>query len=75
MKHEQAKIPCGPWPADPKQKEMGAYLLLTCDNAFEAFGLALLTRVAGMPLEDVEELITGAKKDVKSKKVHSYSRQ
>lgn len=73
--HERLKIPYGLWPADPRQKEMGAYLLLTADSAFAAFGYGLLTRAFGMSLKDVEELVRGAKTDSRSRKIHSYARQ
>lgn len=69
------KIPFGTWPADQRQKEMGAYLLLTADSAFEAFGYALLTRVLGMDIKEVEDVIRLAKKDSKSRKIHTYSMQ
>lgn len=73
--HLRYKIPYGTWPADRKQKEMGAYLLLTAENAFEAFALAPLTREAAMPLEEVEQLIRLAKRDSTNRKMHSYSLQ
>lgn len=73
--HEKLKIPYGLWPADPKQKEMGAYLLLASESAFAAFGYGLLTRAFGMCLENVEELVRGARTDSKSRKIHSYSMQ
>lgn len=73
--HEKLKVPYGLWPADPKQKEMGAYLLLTSESAFGAFGYGLLTRAFDMRLEDVENLIRGARADSRSRKIHSYSRQ
>ncbi|PWW76808.1 S-adenosyl-L-methionine-dependent methyltransferase [Tuber magnatum] len=73
--HEETKIPLGTWPAEKKQKEMGAFLLLTTENAFEAFGMALLTRSLGMGIPEVEELITAAKRESRSKKTHTYSSQ
>jgi len=69
------KISLGTWSADKKQKEMGAFLLLTTENAFEAFGMALLTRTLGMETQDTEELIRGAKKESRSRKIHSYFTQ
>jgi len=72
VNHEEIKISLGTWPADKKQKEMGAFLLLTTDNAFEAHGMALLTRTLGMGTPEVEELIAGAKKESRSRKIHSY---
>lgn len=73
--YEMIKCPFGTWPADPKQKEIGAFCLLTAENAFEAFGLALLTRVLGMPIEDVRQLIEDTKKDARNRKIHSYAKQ
>lgn len=68
-------MPLGTWPADPKLKEIGAFFALTAETGFEAFGLALLTRVLGMELEVVKELIDQSKKEVKSRKVHAYAKQ
>lgn len=73
--HEKMKIPYGTWPADRKQKEMGAYLLLTADTAFSAFAYGLLTRASRMDIEEVDELVRLARTDSKSRKVHSYARQ
>lgn len=73
--YEMKKCPFGTWPADPKQKEIGAFCLLTAENAFEAFSLALLTRVLEMPIEEVQKLIEGTKKDSRNRKIHSYSKQ
>lgn len=75
LTHKTMKVPFGTWPADPKQKEMGAYLYMTAEKGFEAFGLALLTRVLEMDLKEAQELITQAKKESKSRKIHSYSFQ
>lgn len=73
--HQIMKIPFGTWPADKSQKEMGAYLYMTAEEGFAAFGMALLTRVLEMSVDDVNTLIAQAKIDAKSRKIHSYSRQ
>lgn len=73
--YEMKKCPFGTWPADPKQKEIGAFFLLTGENAFESLGLALLTRVMGMPVDEVKVLVERAKKDAKSRKIHCYAKQ
>lgn len=73
--HEKMKIPYGLWPADPKQKEMGAYLLLASESAFGAFGYGLMTRAFEMGIKEVDELVRGARADSKSRKLHSYSMQ
>lgn len=65
----------GTWPADPKLKELGAYLLLTTETAFEAFGMALFTRDMGMSVAEATEIVKGAERDCRNRKIHSYSRQ
>jgi len=75
VRHEVMKLPHGTWPADKKQKEIGAYMLLTTEDAFEAYGMALLTRTLGMKIPEVQELITAAKKESRSRKVHAYAPQ
>ena len=72
VNHEEVKLSLGTWPADKKQKDIGAYTLLLTEDGFEAFGMALLTRTLGMDVLEVKELIAGAKKESRSKSVHSY---
>lgn len=73
--HQMAKIPIGPWAADRKQKEMGAYILLSADSGFEAFGIQLFTNVLGMASEEAQELIKETLRQAKSRKIHSYGLQ
>lgn len=72
--YQMKKIPLGTWPADPKQKEMGAYLLLNAETAYNAVGMSLMTGM-GMPPEEVDEIVQGCLKDSRSRKIHSYSKQ
>ena len=75
VNHEEMKVPLGTWPADKKQKDIGAFTLLTTEHAFESFGMALFTRTLGMEAPEAMELIEGAKKESRSKKIHSYTLQ
>lgn len=75
VNHEEVKVPLGTWPADKKQKDLGAFMLLTTEHAFEAFGMALFTRTLGMGAPEAKELIAEAKKESRSKKIHSYTIQ
>ena len=75
VNHEELKVPLGTWPADKKQKDIGAFTLLTTEHAFESFGMALFTRTLGMETSEAMELIAGAKKESRSKRIHSYSPQ
>lgn len=65
-------LPLGSWPKDPKQKELGRWAAATLESGFEAYGMALLTRVLGMDVEDVNKLIADCKAEVKSRKIHAY---
>jgi hypothetical protein len=69
------KLPLGLWAADRKMKEIGAYLLLNAESAYDAFGMALFTRELGMTVEEAREIVTGAEKDSRNKKIHAYSKQ
>lgn len=73
--YEIYKIPVGTWPADKRQKEMGAYLLLNAETGFDAIGTALFTRELGMDKDKAREIVDGAWRDVKNRKIHTYSTQ
>lgn len=69
------KLPLGTWPADPKQKMIGAYVLITAESAFEAFGMRFLTSVSGMDTEEAVNIVKEAKKDAHNRQIHSYAKQ
>lgn len=73
--HRICKIPLGPWAADKKQKEMGAYILLSVQTGFEAFGMKLFTNIWEMSSSEAKTLIEEVKRDANSKKVHGYGIQ
>ena len=75
MNHEEMKLPLGTWAADKKHQDMGAFTLLTTEHGFESYGMALFTRILGIEVPEAKELIAGAKKDSRSKRIHSYSTQ
>jgi len=53
------KVPFGPWPSDPKLKELGRWTLLSFDTGLEGYVLATLTRALGVSTwpSDVETLL------------------
>lgn len=73
--YETIKLPLGTWPADKKQKEKGAYLLLNAETAFDAFGTGLFTRELGMTVDEANEIVEGAGRDSKNRKIHAYNIQ
>lgn len=73
--HEIAKGPLGPWAANRKEKEIGAYVLLSAETGFEAFGIGLFTNVLGMEAEEAQKIIQETLKQAKSRKIHAYGKQ
>jgi hypothetical protein len=67
------KIPLGSWPADPLQREIGECYLMLSETGFEALGMALLTRNLGMDPSDVTKLVNSAKRELSSKRTHTYN--
>jgi hypothetical protein len=68
------RLPLGPWPKDKKLKEIGKWFQLSAESGFEAYGLALFTRVLGMDLEEFQRLVADCKAEVRGKRVHSYTK-
>lgn len=73
--HRGAKIPLGPWAADSKQKEMGAYVLLSAESGFEAFGIQLFTGVLKMKTDEAQAIIQQTLKQAKNRRIHAYTMQ
>ncbi|TGZ79511.1 S-adenosyl-L-methionine-dependent methyltransferase [Ascodesmis nigricans] len=68
-----ARIPCGAWPKEPNAKRVGATQHLNLQTGLEAHGLNIFTQVLEMTVEEANELIAAALKDVERRKVHSYT--
>lgn len=65
-------MPTGPWPKDPKMKELGYWALINSESSFEAYGLALFTRVLGMGGEEAKDLCIRAGRDSSNGHIHLY---
>ncbi|TVY35880.1 putative methyltransferase [Lachnellula subtilissima] len=64
--------PMNKWPKDPKFKELG---LWTCENLVWGVGglsMALLTRVCGWSVEEVEAYLVNVRKEIRDTRIHSY---
>jgi hypothetical protein len=75
IEHRVMKIPLGAWPADRKQKEMGAYLYLTVESAYEAFGLRYFIDILGLDLAFVKDLIERSKSEADDRNIYTYTKQ
>lgn len=74
LHYQMMKIPLGTWPADPKQKELGGFLLMNAQTAYDAVGRLLMASV-GMEQKDINDIVEGCVRESKSRKIHSYSKQ
>jgi len=72
LRHVAKKIPLGAWAKDKKQKQLGNWFELICETGFDAFGTALLTRVAKMDNSEVKKLTADVMAEIKGRKMHSY---
>lgn len=73
--HKEIKVPTGMWPRDKRQKEIGAYLLLSVESGFEAFGLKPFTEVWKMTEEEAKEFCAQVLAQARNKLIHGYSMQ
>lgn len=67
------KMPLGPWPKDPKLREIGRWHLLECYQGIEGWSFALLTRLMGWSIEEVQLLLAEVRQAFKDKSVHAYT--
>ena len=69
--HRKVRLPIGPWPKDPKLKEIGMYNLTQVLGGLEAFSLRLYCQVLGWSKEDVLLLTSQVRKELKTLGVHA----
>ncbi|KAH7336594.1 S-adenosyl-L-methionine-dependent methyltransferase [Rhexocercosporidium sp. MPI-PUGE-AT-0058] len=67
------KLPLGPWPKDPRQKEIGRYELVQMVAAVEPFTLAIFTRTLGWSNERAQALMEGVRNELKDRRNHLYA--
>lgn len=72
LKEEIYKVPLGPWPKNPRQKEVAMYNLLNLLQAAEVFTMALFSRVLGWESKKIVEFLERVKREFKNKNIHSY---
>ncbi|KAF2176547.1 S-adenosyl-L-methionine-dependent methyltransferase [Zopfia rhizophila CBS 207.26] len=66
------KWPIGPWPKDPKLKEIGAYNRLDWEEGIERWAMYLFTKCLGWRAEEIQVLIAGIKSELHDKGIHGY---
>jgi ubiquinone/menaquinone biosynthesis C-methylase UbiE len=73
--HEKVvKIPLGPWPKDPRMKEIGRYQREHMAMGIEPYTLGLLGKVLGWSEAECRVLIAKVVSDIRNKALHLYIR-
>lgn len=72
VKAVMKKLPIGPWPKDPRMKELGGYGLAIIETGLKSYGFAMFTRVLGMKPSEVAELCDNAFDEFCRSDVHAY---
>jgi hypothetical protein len=52
---------------------MGAFFLCICETGYEAYGLAIMTRMLGMDVDEAAKICKAAWTTAKLKSVHGYN--
>ncbi|KAF8459795.1 S-adenosyl-L-methionine-dependent methyltransferase [Kalaharituber pfeilii] len=66
-------LPQNPWPADKREKELGAYVMYFILESIPSYGTAALTRILGMQRVEAEALLASARRDVQDTSNKFYS--
>jgi len=67
------KVPMGPWPKDPKQKEIGKCFRVQFLEAISSYSVGLLPAVLGWAPEEVSVLLAQVRSESKDLSIHNYT--
>ncbi|KKA20747.1 UMTA methyltransferase family protein [Rasamsonia emersonii CBS 393.64] len=73
VKESVFKVPIGPWPKDPKLKEIGRYQQYQQIQALEFYTPALLSRVLGWNNMEIQVILSKAQSELKDHSIHLYT--
>ncbi|TDZ40530.1 putative methyltransferase tdiE [Colletotrichum trifolii] len=69
---KKEKWPLGPWPKDPRYREIGDWSQAAFFQGLEGFTLALFTRVLGWTREETLVFCAEVRQELKERRVHGY---
>ena len=72
VSYQDFKVPIGTWPADRKQREIGAFQLVAMLDGIQGLTIALWTRFLDWSVEEIEVFLAKIRPEFKDRKVHSY---
>ncbi|KAL1989317.1 hypothetical protein VTN96DRAFT_79 [Rasamsonia emersonii] len=67
VKEESFKVPIGPWPKDPKLKEIGRFQQVQQIQGAEVYTPALFSRVLGWSKEEIDVLLAKVRDEIKDR--------
>ncbi|KAI1174817.1 S-adenosyl-L-methionine-dependent methyltransferase [Nemania sp. FL0916] len=72
IKVHNFKTTLGPWPADPKHKEIGQYARLALEQDIEGFIMYMWTSVLGWTREEIAVYAAHLRRELRSPNYHAY---
>ena len=66
------KVPIGPWPKDPRMKEIGRYQREHMAMGIEPYTFGFIGKILGWSEDECRVLIAQAINDVRRRDVHMY---
>ncbi|QMW33970.1 hypothetical protein G4B84_009436 [Aspergillus flavus NRRL3357] len=72
VREDVLKVPVGPWPKDPRLKELGRWMQIQTMDAIEPLPLALFPRVLGWSEQESRILFSKARQEFKEMKRQLY---
>lgn len=66
------KLPINTWPKDKLLKELGKWNLINMVDGLEGYTVRPFTKILGMSMEEVENLMTEVRKDLHNRAMHTY---
>ena len=72
VEFREYKLPIGPWPKDPKLKEVGLFQLAGMLEGIDGLTLALWTRFLGWDEQEITVFLAKVKAEFKRASIHSF---
>ncbi|KAH8655815.1 S-adenosyl-L-methionine-dependent methyltransferase [Xylariales sp. PMI_506] len=72
VREEQFKLPCTPWPTDPKARRVGLWMQANYLGGLRGVAFKML-RSAGMSQLEIEEFIAATREEVKHGNIRGYT--
>ncbi|KLJ13205.1 hypothetical protein EMPG_11859 [Blastomyces silverae] len=68
------KVPLGPWPQDPRMKELGRYQATHVQEMVRSYSLALFTRVLEWSKDELDVLLWAVGNELRNRRTHLYTK-